>query len=140
MNSLFTSFKIKDKCHWKPNPFYQEYLQRHQELSNKSYSNDFSDIIQCALDTVELQSYNNSKPNTLFINQKMFNRLMYQNSKDKSKFILELEGNAEQLELKKCPNCISADLIKRSGITNKRRWAFWGCSNYAYGCEFQEWA
>jgi len=60
-------------------------------------------------------------------------------AKDKSKSILELEGNVEQLELKKYPNCISADLIKRSGVTNRREWAFWGCSNYAYGCEFQEW-
>jgi len=60
-------------------------------------------------------------------------------SSSKSKFILELEGNAEQLELKKCPNCISADLIKKSGVTNNREWAFWGCSNYVYGCEFQEW-
>lgn len=59
--------------------------------------------------------------------------------KSKSKFILELEGNDELLPIKKCPNCISADLIKRSGITKNREWAFWGCSNYAYGCEFQEW-
>lgn len=59
--------------------------------------------------------------------------------KSKSKFILELEGNDELLPIKKCPNCISADLIKRSGITNNREWAFWGCSNFAYGCDFQQW-
>lgn len=59
--------------------------------------------------------------------------------KSKSKFILELEGNDELQPLKKCPNCISADLIKRSGVTKNKEWAFWGCSNYVYGCEFQEW-
>lgn len=35
--------------------------------------------------------------------------------KSKSKFILELEANDELLAIKKYPNCISADLIKRCG-------------------------
>lgn len=58
---------------------------------------------------------------------------------NKSKFILELEGEASNELIQKCPNCITADLVKRSGETNGRNWAFLGCSNFAYGCDHKIW-
>lgn len=57
----------------------------------------------------------------------------------KSKFITELETGETLSEVVKCPRCKTADLLKRSGVTNNREWAFYGCSNYNYGCKFQQW-
>lgn len=59
--------------------------------------------------------------------------------KYKSKFILELENDSNEIELKKCPNCITADLILRSGVKNGKPWFFFGCSNFAFGCDYQKW-
>ena len=59
--------------------------------------------------------------------------------KYKSKFILELENDSDEIELKKCPNCITADLILRSGVKNGKPWSFYGCSNFAFGCDYQQW-
>jgi DNA helicase IV len=58
---------------------------------------------------------------------------------NKSKFITEIETEDQNNKIKKCPRCITADLIKRTGTTNEKNWAFWGCSNYNYGCNYQEW-
>ena len=60
-------------------------------------------------------------------------------SKYKSKFILELENNSEDIVMQKCPNCITADLILRSGAKNGKTWSFYGCSNFAFGCDYQQW-
>lgn len=60
-------------------------------------------------------------------------------AKYKSKFILELENNSEEIVIKKCPNCITADLILRSGVKNGKTWSFYGCSNFAFGCDYQQW-
>ncbi|NBB31371.1 UvrD-helicase domain-containing protein [Cellulophaga sp. BC115SP] len=57
----------------------------------------------------------------------------------KSKFIAELEIESGDSTLKKCPKCITADLVKRSGIKNDKPWAFYGCTNFMYGCTHQEW-
>ncbi|WBO86850.1 UvrD-helicase domain-containing protein [Hymenobacter yonginensis] len=57
----------------------------------------------------------------------------------KSKFILELEGKSTQLSSKKCPVCITAGMVKRSGTTNGKQWAFYGCTNYTFGCDYREW-
>lgn len=57
----------------------------------------------------------------------------------KSKFIAELELESDNSLIKKCPRCVTADLVKRSGTTNGRQWAFYGCSNFMYGCDYQEW-
>lgn len=57
----------------------------------------------------------------------------------KSKFIAELEVNSGISEIKKCPHCVTADLIKRSGSKNGKEWAFYGCSNFLYGCDYKEW-
>jgi DNA helicase-4 len=57
----------------------------------------------------------------------------------KSKFITELEIESGDSTLKKCPKCKTADLIKRSGTKNGKDWAFYGCSNFMYGCTHQEW-
>lgn len=58
----------------------------------------------------------------------------------KSKFIAELEIESGDSTLKKCPKCITADLVKRSGTKNGKPWAFYGCTNFMYGCTYQEWA
>jgi DNA helicase-4 len=57
----------------------------------------------------------------------------------KSKFITELEIESGDSKIKKCPRCKTADLIKRSGTKNGKPWAFYGCSNFMYGCSHQEW-
>ena len=57
----------------------------------------------------------------------------------KSKFIAELEIESDNSMIKKCPRCVTADLVKRNGTTNGRQWAFYGCSNFMYGCDYQEW-
>jgi len=57
----------------------------------------------------------------------------------KSKFISELEVESDDTTIRKCPRCKTADLIRRNGTTNGRQWAFWGCSNFLYGCNYQEW-
>ncbi len=57
----------------------------------------------------------------------------------KSKFISELEVVSGTSATKKCPRCKTGDLAKKTGTTNGRSWAFYGCSNYLYGCEYQEW-
>jgi DNA helicase IV len=57
----------------------------------------------------------------------------------KSKFIAELEVENVASQIKKCPKCKTADLVKRSGTKNGNEWAFYGCSNFLYGCNYQEW-
>lgn len=57
----------------------------------------------------------------------------------KSKFIAELEVETGSAMVKKCPRCKTADLVKETGITDGRPWAFYGCTNYLYGCDYQEW-
>ncbi|RYE59149.1 MAG: hypothetical protein EOP48_01830 [Sphingobacteriales bacterium] len=57
----------------------------------------------------------------------------------KSKFITELELGNLPPEIKKCPQCETADLVTRSGITNGKAWSFSGCANFAYGCDFKRW-
>lgn len=57
----------------------------------------------------------------------------------KSKFITELETEVGNLHVRKCPRCRTADLVRKSGTKNGRPWAFWGCSNYLFGCDYIEW-
>jgi DNA helicase-4 len=57
----------------------------------------------------------------------------------KSKFITELELGYKGSEIEKCPKCKTADLIKRSGVTNGKPWSFTGCTNFMYGCDFKRW-
>lgn len=57
----------------------------------------------------------------------------------KSKFIIELEGKDTSSSSKKCPKCITADLVKKEGVKNGKEWAFYGCSNYLYGCDYRKW-
>jgi DNA helicase IV len=57
----------------------------------------------------------------------------------KSKFISELEKEDKDSYIKKCPKCMTADLVKRRGLKNGKQWAFYGCSNFVYGCTYREW-
>jgi DNA helicase-4 len=65
--------------------------------------------------------------------------ILVTNPAAKSKFITELECKDHHSSQKKCPVCVTADLHKRSGITNDKPWAFYGCANYTYGCNYREW-
>jgi len=60
-------------------------------------------------------------------------------SSDKSKFITELEVESGDASVKKCPSCKTADLSFKSGTTNGKKWGFYGCTNYIYGCDYQKW-
>ena len=55
----------------------------------------------------------------------------------KSKFIQELEVEKKTHTAVKCTRCKTADmLVRRQGTAkNGNRYQFYGCSNYAYGCE-----
>jgi DNA helicase-4 len=57
----------------------------------------------------------------------------------KSKFIKELEVVGEDKDMNKCPSCVTADLVQRSGSKNGRAWTFYRCSNYRYGCDYKKW-
>ena len=56
----------------------------------------------------------------------------------KSKFILEMETEIMEYEGKKCPECLTADLVlKKEGIaSNGNTYKFYGCSNFLYGCNY----
>ncbi len=60
-------------------------------------------------------------------------------SSDKSKFIAELEIESGDTSIKKCPRCKTADLKFKSGITKGKKWSFYGCANYIYGCDYKKW-
>lgn len=61
------------------------------------------------------------------------------NEMSKSKFIIELEKEAGVPSTNKCPQCMTGDLVFRKGVTEGKEWAFWGCSNYIFGCDYQKW-
>ncbi len=54
----------------------------------------------------------------------------------KSKFIAELEVESGRSPNKKCPICITADLVLRKEGTavNGNTYKFYGCTNFLYGC------
>ena len=56
-----------------------------------------------------------------------------------SKFLSEIDVSNSQRKTGKCPVCQEGNLLKRSGTTKGRKWAFWGCSNYRYGCDYKVW-
>ena len=60
-------------------------------------------------------------------------------SSSKSKFIAELEIESKSPTIKKCPKCKTADLTLKQGTSNGKQWAFYGCTNWMYGCGHQEW-
>jgi DNA helicase-4 len=47
----------------------------------------------------------------------------------RSKFIEELDVDARTDASDKCPSCVTADLVKRSGSKNGKEWAYYTCSN-----------
>lgn len=55
----------------------------------------------------------------------------------KSKFIQELETGQKAGTAVKCPHCKTADMLlrKQGRAKNGNSYKFYGCSNYAYGCE-----
>lgn len=69
-----------------------------------------------------------AKKNVYFIADSMY----------KSKFIAELEVESGQIPAKKCPSCITADVVlRKTGIArNGNSYKFYGCTNYLYGCKY----
>lgn len=58
----------------------------------------------------------------------------------KSVFIDELETKTSQPASRKCPDCKRGDIIvKKTGTAkNGRKYSFYGCTNYEYGCEYSK--
>ncbi|HCA08109.1 UvrD-helicase domain-containing protein [Chryseobacterium sp.] len=87
------------------------------------------------------ETYPNSEERRLFyvaLTRAKVKASLIANKKFASKFILELESTLEKKtdKTKKCPRCLSGDLIL---ITGKQS-VFWGCSNFPiYGCEYKKW-
>ena len=56
----------------------------------------------------------------------------------KSKFIQELETGQKASTAVKCPHCKTADMLlrKQGRAKNGNSYKFYGCSNYAYGCDY----
>ena len=55
----------------------------------------------------------------------------------KSKFIKELQADSGAV-VTSCPACRNGDLVLRTGVSGGRSWKFYGCTNYAYGCEYSK--
>lgn len=56
----------------------------------------------------------------------------------KSKFITEFETTDVDSQERKCPRCIQGDLVLRTGSSKNSNgeYAFYGCSNFGYGCGY----
>jgi DNA helicase IV len=55
----------------------------------------------------------------------------------KSKFIKEIQDEHSD-ERNKCPKCQNGELVLRSGYAGGRGFKFFGCSNFAYGCDYSK--
>ncbi|MCX7737432.1 MAG: UvrD-helicase domain-containing protein [Candidatus Kapabacteria bacterium] len=60
-----------------------------------------------------------------------------------SKFIDEIDNSQNNLngqQTKLCPKCETTKLKFVSGTSKTGNdWAFWGCSNFRFGCDYKEW-
>jgi DNA helicase-4 len=107
------------------------------------FPSEMSDDTVLNLLLSEADQYENGEERRLFyvaMTRAKENVYFVADSSYKSKFIAELELENNTTEIKKCPRCRTSDLVRRTGTSkNGREWAFWGCSNYRYGCDFQKW-
>ncbi|MNU12577.1 Helicase IV [compost metagenome] len=93
----------------------------------------------------ESESYPNSEERRLFyvaLTRAKLKTSLIANKRFASKFIQELEKgqNIQSKTIMKCPRCESGDLELKSGEKNNRKWAFYGCSNFAvYDCQYRKW-
>ncbi|WP_185208006.1 UvrD-helicase domain-containing protein [Chryseobacterium sp. C3] len=93
----------------------------------------------------ESESYPNSEERRLFyvaLTRAKLKTSLIANKRFASKFIQELERaqNSQLKNVMKCPRCESGDLELKSGEKNNRKWAFYGCSNFAvYDCQYRKW-
>ena len=67
------------------------------------------------------------------------NLILIANRGNKSKFINELEIESGDVTIKKCPKCKTSDLTIKSGVSNGKKWGFYGCTNFNYGCDYKKW-
>lgn len=106
------------------------------------FPSEMSDDVVLNLLLSEADQFENGEERRLFyvaMTRAKQNVVFIADSTYKSKFIAELEVESGDTSIKKCPRCKTADLVKKSGTKNEKQWAFYGCTNYLYGCEYQEW-
>ncbi|MEY8761267.1 UvrD-helicase domain-containing protein [Chryseobacterium tongliaoense] len=93
------------------------------------------------------ETYPNSEERRLFyvaLTRAKLKTSLIANKRFASKFIIELDENLNNKVNGnlKCPNCRSGDLELKTGVgvKDKKKWAFYGCSNFAiYDCQYKKW-
>ncbi len=99
------------------------------------FPSEISDDLVLNLLLSEADQYENGEERRLFYvamtraKEKVY---FIADSSYKSKFIKELELGNNQVGIRKCPRCLTADLVLRNGPYGQ----FYGCSNYLYGCDY----
>jgi DNA helicase IV len=106
------------------------------------FPSEFSDDAVLNLLLSEADQFENGEERRLFyVAMTRAKEMVYfvADSVNKSKFISELEIENGESNIKKCPKCKTADLVRRSGVKNGKPWAFDGCTNFMYGCSYKKW-
>lgn len=106
------------------------------------FPSEMSDDTVLNLLLSEADQFENGEERRLFyvaMTRAKENLILIADSSYKSKFIAELEVESGESSIKKCPRCKTSDLKMKSGITNGKKWGFYSCTNYIYGCDYQEW-
>jgi len=106
------------------------------------FPSEMSDDAVLNLLLSEADQFENGEERRLFyvaMTRAKENLILVADSSYKSKFIAELEVESGDSSIKKCPRCKTSDLKMKSGITNGKKWGFYSCTNYIYGCDYQQW-
>ncbi|RFP66455.1 hypothetical protein D0N36_03665 [Hymenobacter lapidiphilus] len=106
------------------------------------FPSEMSDDPVLSLLLSEAEQFHNGEERRLFyvaLTRAKEQVILVTNPAFKSQFITELEAHDDDPKRKKCPHCVTADALLRTGTKNGKPWAFYGCSNYLYGCDYQEW-
>lgn len=109
---------------------------------NHGFPSEMSDDTVLNLLLSEADQFENGEERRLFyvaMTRARENLIFIADSSYKSKFITELEVDSGDTSIKKCPRCKTSDLKLKSGMTNDKKWAFYSCTNYIYGCDYQQW-
>lgn len=106
------------------------------------FPSEMSDDAVLNLLLSEADQFENGEERRLFyvaMTRAKENVVFVTDSSAKSKFITELEVGSADVNIKKCPRCKTSDLRLKSGVKNGKKWSFYSCANYIYGCDYQEW-
>jgi DNA helicase-4 len=110
---------------------------------NYGFPSEMSDDTVLNLLLSESDQFENGEERRLFyvaMTRAKETLILITDSAYKSKFIAELEIDNGNTSIKKCPRCKTADLRLKSGVTNDKKWSFYSCTNYVYGCNYRQWA